>query len=164
MLSSWPGVPNKRRPPIQETMVVTTSKPRRRSRKRTFLMTALVLFVGVAVVGGAYAWRMVDTIVHAEKSAVVPLPPSDSDLAWENEVVPTATVPTGIGSDTSGAAVGTETPIDVRAPDTTVIAVSTTTASRPGGQLPTGPRPARSARNRDASPAPRRCRGTRRCR
>ncbi len=88
-------------------------------------MAALLLVVVLGSVGGVYAWRMVDAIVHAERSAVVPLPPSENDFAWDDPTaVSGADDPTALPGDIGGP-VGTETPIDVRAEDPNALPTAT---------------------------------------
>ena len=47
------------------------------------------MLIAVSIVGGVYAWRMVDAIVNAERTAVYPLPPRDNEIAVQ--VSPTST-------------------------------------------------------------------------
>lgn len=61
-------------------MAVLTKPRRINSRRRKAFIAFLVLFIGLVSVGGVYAYRMVDAIVHAEKTAVYPLPKSDAEF------------------------------------------------------------------------------------
>jgi LCP family protein required for cell wall assembly len=63
----------------QESMATLSLKRRQHRVRRKVITAILVLVVGLGAVGGAYAWRMVDAIVDAEKGAVHPLPPRDDE-------------------------------------------------------------------------------------
>jgi LCP family protein required for cell wall assembly len=125
-------------------MSVTRAPRRARSRKRTILTAVAIVLIGLTAVGGVYAWRMVDAIVHAEKSAVVPLPPSDTEWSWEAPGAPTATV-TPTGSTDAGGPVLTSTPLDVRAEDPSAQPSATLQATGNPGQLPTQDDPSRGS-------------------
>jgi LCP family protein required for cell wall assembly len=72
--------------------MATLSLKRRSHPVRRKVLTALVvLVIGLGAVGGVYAWKMLNAIVHAEKTAVFPLPPRDSDQA--GDVAPSETEP-----------------------------------------------------------------------
>jgi len=104
----------------------------------------MVLLVGLGVVGGVYAWRIVNAIVHAEKSAVYPLPPranevaiqispsstptSDAETQTPQTHEPEITAPVADGTLASGA---TQTPEALPTTQPTQI------------QLPTGDDPSR---------------------
>lgn len=125
-------------------MAVTRAPRRARSRKRTILTAAAIVLIGLTAVGGVYAWRMVDAIVHAEKSAVVPLPPSDAEWSWESPGQQSATATPGSGTDTGGP-VETLTPLDIRAEDPSAQQTATVQATITSGRLPTQDDPSRSS-------------------
>lgn len=77
-------------------MAVPIQMKRPNSRRRKLLTAFLVLLVGLGVVGGVYAWRMVNAIVHAEKSAVYPLPPRTNEVAVH--IAPTSTPTSAVDS------------------------------------------------------------------
>ena len=70
-------------------MAVLIQTRRPNSKRRKLLTAFLVLLIGLGVVGGVYAWRMVNAIVHAEKTAVYPLPPPTKEVAIQ--LTPTLT-------------------------------------------------------------------------
>ena len=69
-------------------MAVLTKTRRHNSRRRKVFIALMVLFAGLVSVGGVYAYRMVDAIVHAEKTAVYPLPTRKSDVTFPTQQPP----------------------------------------------------------------------------
>ena len=66
-----------------------SDRSRPKSRRRKLFAAMLIVLIAVSTVGGVYAWRMVDAIVNAERTAVYPLPPRDNEIAVQ--VGPTST-------------------------------------------------------------------------
>ena len=115
-------------------------RTRPNSRRRKVLAVFLVLLVGLGVASGVYAWRMVNAIVHAEKTAVYPLPPRNDQVAVQ--VSPTATPATSATTESvDGMAEPTATAANVNGSDSP--AEVTPTASY--AALPTGDDPSGSA-------------------
>ena len=73
-------------------MAVLTKSRRNSSRRRKAFVALMVILVGLVSVGGVYAYRMVDAIVHAEKTAVFPLPTRRSDLSFARSPTAVQTV------------------------------------------------------------------------
>ena len=104
----------------------------------------MVLFFGLVSVGGVYAYRMVDAIVHAEKSAVLPLPTRKSDVTFPTREpratatgtagLPTAAVDPSIPTPTTDAIV---TPSPTLPPQPSASATSQVSETAEP-QLPTG--------------------------
>jgi LCP family protein required for cell wall assembly len=88
-------------------MATLSLKRRSHPVRRKVITVLVVLLIGLGAVGGVYAWKMVNAIVHAEKTAVYPLPPRDSDQA--GDVAPSETEPAS-GQQNIGAADATPAP------------------------------------------------------
>jgi polyisoprenyl-teichoic acid--peptidoglycan teichoic acid transferase len=121
-------------------MAVLIQTRRPNSRRRKLLTAFLVLLIGLGVVGGVYAWRMINAIVHAEKTAVYPLPPRSNEVALE--VTASSTPVSDVDSATAqtpGAAPTTQPSSD----PSTIDSIDTPTAAPTQIQLPTGDDPSR---------------------
>ena len=127
---------------LAQTTRSTRARPK--SRRRKLFAALLIALIAVSVVGGVYAWRMVDAIVNAERTAVYPLPPRDNEIAVQ--VSPTSTAHTETTTTPAG-------PGGVLTPPATTVNVSS-------GRSRTDPTPTPS--NRRASdrgrPIPHECR------
>jgi polyisoprenyl-teichoic acid--peptidoglycan teichoic acid transferase len=106
-------------------MATLVKNGRPHPKRRRILTVLLVVLIGLGSVGGVYAWRMVDAIVNAEKTAVYPLPPRDDDVAFSDS--PIAPTPEATNRDTEAAgqtppASGGSTDPATQAPTPTTIA------------------------------------------
>jgi LCP family protein required for cell wall assembly len=88
-----------------------STRTRPNSRRRKILAVFLVLLLVLGVASGVYAWRMVNAIVHAEKTAVYPLPPRGDQAAIQVTPTNTPTTTDSVG----GVAEPTATMADVSA-------------------------------------------------
>jgi polyisoprenyl-teichoic acid--peptidoglycan teichoic acid transferase len=117
-----------------------STRTRPNSRRRKLFAAVLIAVLAVSVVGGVYAWRMVDAIVNAERTAVYPLPPRDNEIAVQ--VSPTSTAHTETTTTPAG-------PGGVLTPPATTVNVSSgrsrtdPTPTPPNRALPTGDDPSR---------------------
>ena len=117
-----------------------STKARPNSRRRKVFAALLIVLIAVSAVGGVYAWRMVNAIVNAERTAVYPLPPRDSEVALQ--VSPTSTPevePTTAPAGQSDAPAPTATVVNVSASNSQANPAPTASVAR----LPTGDDPSR---------------------
>jgi LCP family protein required for cell wall assembly len=125
-------------------MAVLTKKRRHNPRRRKVFIALMVLFVGLVSVGGVYAYRMVDAIVHAEKTAVYPLPTRRADVTFPTkEPPPQPTNTVAVPTATTDLLIPTATPNPFATPSATLAPQPTSTAQPQGTatavpQLPTG--------------------------
>src|SRR5690242_19794172 len=117
-----------------------STKARPNSRRRKVFAALLIVLIAMSAVGGVYAWRMVNAIVNAERTAVYPLPPRDSEVALQ--VSPTSTPevePTTAPAGQSDAPAPTATVVNVSASNSQANPAPTASVAR----LPTGDDPSR---------------------
>lgn len=114
-------------------MAVLTQPRRPKPRRRKAFIALLAALVVMITVGGVYAYRMIDAIVHAERTAVYPLPTRDSEISF---TIPTA-VPTARPSDTPAPPTATADPsIPTATVDPFETPSSTPTPSPPATSTP----------------------------
>jgi LCP family protein required for cell wall assembly len=113
----------------------TRTRPNSSSRRRKILAVFVVLLLVVGVAGGVYAWRMVNAIVHAEKTAVYPLPPRGDQVAVQ--ITPTN------NPDTSNPVAGITEPTATMANVSAGGAAPEVTPTASYAALPTGDDPSR---------------------